>query len=396
MSFVENQNLIRSHGKTWFYRLKGGEKGQGLLDIMSDEEKALSLIVCFVNAQNIRHYSMFDSFLECVQVMMKIEDEKRCFHELVLENRNQKMRFDLDIKKVDGVDEKEIQDFIDDLLTSTINVYAELGYQLIPSRHILLFSSHGRSKWSYHIIIDGFYCENCQESQALFKKITEQMKYKERASEWLDASIYNPNHSLRILSSVKDGRKKVLEKVWRYANQDVVFEYTQTPRNDKHKIVMEFERSFISLTENCFPIPELVKKTSYDGEEKRVDDHVSDYAFRLFKSMYGDVFAYVKTVSNFILMDRVKESGCPICNRVHENENAFLMVKSKEPENGMTRHEIYFYCRRASGQKVYVGEKIDFEEREEKIVIENKPNARFQLSDLEWVSKMTKSKMLKL
>lgn len=395
MNLVENQKSLSSHGKKWLYRLKGGEKGQGLLDTMNDEEKVMSLIVCFVNSQNIRHYSKFDSFLECLQVMMKIDDEKRCFHEVVLENRNQKMRFDLDIKKVDGLDEKDIQDFIDDLISATISVYADIGYQLILAKDILLFSSHGQSKWSYHIIIDGFYCENCQEAQALFRKITDQMKYKERVSEWLDASIYNPNHSLRILNSVKDGRKKILEKVWRYANQDVVFEYSQKPRSDKHKIVMEFERSFISLTENCFPIPELVKKTSY-VEGKRVDDNVSDYAFRLFKSLYGDVFSYVRTVSNFVLMDRVKESGCPICNRVHENENAFLMVKTKETENGMTKHEIYFYCRRASGQKVYVGEKIDFEAQQEKIVIENKPNARFNLSDIEYVSKTTKNKLLNL
>lgn len=384
----------RSHGKNWVYRLKGGEKGPGLLDLLDDEAKVSALIVCFVNSQDIRHYTKFDTFLECIQVMMKIEQDIRCFHEVVLEHRNQKMRFDIDIKKTPDVTETEVKQFMDDLIDATIRVYGEIGYQIVPEKHILLFSSHGPQKWSYHIIVDGFYCENCQEASALFKKITEKMPNQERVKDWLDASIYNANHSLRILSSVKNGRKKILEKVWKFRDQEVHFEYSQKPRNEKHQIVLEFERSFISLTENCFPIPMLVKKNFYNNESEVMDDQVSDYAFRLFKSIYGDVFTHVKTVSNFVLLQRVKESGCPICNRVHESENAFLVVKTHPKENGMTRHEVFFYCRRTSGNKVLVGEKIELDQEETKsVVIENKPNAKFCLKDLEMVSKTERLKL---
>ena len=383
-----------SNGKNWVYRLKGGEKGPGLLDLLDDEAKVTALIVCFVNAQDIRHYTKFDNFIECIHVMLNVAEDKRCFHEVVLEHRNQKMRFDVDIKKTPDVSDEEVQMFMDELIETTINVYNELGYQLIPQKHILLFSSHGPSKWSYHIIIDGFYCENCNEALALFKKITEKMKSKERVSDWLDASIYNPNHSLRILSSVKSGRKKILEKVWKFKNEQICFEFSQKPRNDKHQIVLEFERSFISLTENCFPIPQLVvKDQSYKNQSCVLNDDVSDFAFRLFKSVYGNVFSHVKTVSNFVLLQRVSESGCPVCNRVHESENAFLVVKTNPKENGMTKHEIYFYCRRSTGNKVLVGEKIEMDEQEKQVIIENKPNVRFQLKDLEHVSKTRREKI---
>jgi hypothetical protein len=80
------------------------------------------------------------------------------------------------------------------------------------------------------------------------------------------------------------------------------------------------------------------------------------------------------------------ESGCPICNRVHESENAFLVIKTLPKENGITRHQIYFYCRRESGKKILIGEKVVVD-TEEKLVVENKTKGGFRLSDLMRVAK---------
>lgn len=381
-----------SFGKKWMYHLKGGEKGKGLIDTLNEDEKMSSLIVCFVNNKNIRHFSAFDNFIECIQFMLKIPVNNRSFHEIVLEKRNQKMRFDIDVKKTEKTKDEDVKIFMDDLIESIIEVYGEFGYKIIPEKHILLFSSHGKEKWSYHIVIDGFYCETCQESLALFKKITgnmrsDRMNNKETIN-WLDSSIYSANHSLRILGSVKGGRQKVLEKCWRFKDKEIFFEYSQEPRNEKHRIVMEFERSFISLTENCFPIPNLVVKNDHIYENKTIDEEISDYAFRLFRSLYGDVFKYDKTIYNFVLLERDVASGCPICDRVHENENAFLIIKSLKSEIGKTRHEIFFCCRRSDGKKLLIGEKIEQDiQSDKKIVVENKTKGIFNLSDLERVAK---------
>jgi hypothetical protein len=236
-------------------------------------------------------------------------------------------------------------------------------------------------------VIDGFYCETCQESLALFKKITEKMKNnKKETIDWLDSSIYSANHSLRILGSVKDGRKKILEKCWKFKDKEILFEYSQEPRNEKHRAVMEFERSFISLSENCFPIPNLVKnERTY--ENTTIDEEVADYAFRLFRSLYGDVFKYDKTIYNFVLLERDIESGCPICDRVHENENAFLIVKPSLSETGKLRHQIFFCCRRSDGKKILIGEKVENDTNDKKIVIENKTKGKFDILDLERVAR---------
>jgi hypothetical protein len=391
-NMTKQNSDVFSYGKKWFYRLKGDG---GLFDSIGSDQKVSSLIVCFVNGQDIRYYTCFDSFIECVQTMLRIPVEKRSFHEVVLEYRNQKMRFDVDIKKDCkyglSIVEEQVQSFMDELIQAIIDTYEEIGYQIVPSKNILLFTSHGKDKWSYHVVIDGFYCENCQEAKALYRSIT--MKMKSDNMHWLDESIYNPNHSLRILLSSKSGRIKTLEKEWKFKDQMIRFEYSEKPRNDKHQMVLEFERSFISLTENCFPIPCMVKKDLHPMQgADPVCDQVLDYSYRLFCSIYGNVFVFAKSVSNFVLLERRVESGkkiesgCPICNRVHESENAFLVIKTLPKENGITRHQIYFYCRRESGKKILIGEKVVVD-TEEKLVVENKTKGGFRLSDLMRVAK---------
>lgn len=389
---------VHSFDRKWYYRMKGGDKGPGLLDFMDDDAKVSSLIVCFVNQQEIRHFTYFDSFIECIQTMLKVQEDKRCFHEVVLEFRNQKMRFDIDIKKTEEITDEMVQLFFDNLIQTTMDVYAEIGYQLIPEKHILVFSSHGNTKWSYHIIIDGFYCENCQESMALFKLIHSRLPNGKAGSsltnEWLDGSIYNPNHSLRMLLSSKSGRVKKLEKIWKFKGKDVHFEYSEKPRNEKHQMVLEFERSFISLTENCFPIPKLTKKDPNHIPSEKINEEVSDYAYRLFCSVYGNVFKFSGMVSNFILLKRTEASGCPICDRVHEHENAFLVIKKHPEQNGMSRHEIFFNCRRTNGKMISIGEKIEITQTDTPVVIENKGNAKFSLDEMKYVSKTSIRKFL--
>ena len=108
------------------------------------------------------------------------------------------------------------------------------------------------------------------------------------------------------------------------------------------------------------------------------------------------MFQFGKGMSNFVLLQRISESGCPICERVHEKENAFLWVKMLVKENGITRYEIYFDCRRSNGKKILIGEKVVVD-TEKKVVLDRtvkKENIGFRLSDLEYVSKSNKSKFV--
>lgn len=399
---------VLSNGKKWFYRLKGDN---GLIENLSDEERALHLIVSFINVGNTRFYTSFESHSDFIQYMVKLPIEKRCFHEVVLDRRPQKMRFDLDIKRykyfeekiIEEVNEKDVQTFFDNLIESILKEFLEMGFKINPKEHILVFSSHGQQKWSYHIIIDGFYCETHQDAAELFKNITSRMKKDHQ--DWLDGSIYSVNHCLRTLGSAKeDGRIKILEKKWKYKDEEIIFEYHEQPRHDNHRLALEFERSFLTLNSNCYPLPSLSQKQALEGVEKRpekqAEEDVIHYASLLFKSLYGDICVPISSMNNMIMLSRKYPSGCPICERVHENENAFLWLKPIEESNGsqtsvFTKYEIYFHCRRAMGQKIKIGEKIivdknqirDERGEQKKVVVEKVNRGGFSLKDLKDISR---------
>jgi hypothetical protein len=278
------------------------------------------------------------------------------------------------------------------LIESIIVEFSDIGFKINPKNHILVFSSHGKEKWSYHIIIDGFYCDTHQDAGELFKRIISRMP--KDHLDWLDGSIYSVNHCLRILGSVKeDGRIKILDKKWKYKDEEILFEYPEQPRHENHRLALEFERSFLTLNSNCYPLPSFVQKQALDGVEKKpekqAEEDVIHYASLLFKSLYGDICVPIGCMNNMILLSRRYASGCPICERVHENENAFLWLKPVEESNVFTKYEIYFHCRRAIGKKIKIGEKIivDVKQVKEKVVVEKVSRGGFSLKELENISK---------
>ena len=403
---VQQNNFIYKNEMNWYFRLKGEN---GLLSSLSDEEKINHLIVSYVNPDGMRFFLAFDTYINFIKVMNGINIEKRNFHEVTLESRNQKMRFDLDIKKQymdEPVTYSMVQNFLDDLVTAIMEEYCEMGIVLSPEKNILVFSSHGKEKWSFHIIIDGYYCENSKECQELFKKITERMNPSSNHMDWLDSGIYSSNHCLRILGSCKkDGdevRIKKLETSWKFKDSEVKYEYGQEIKSEKHKLVMEFERSFITLTENCYPIPTLISSDTLEGIEKQkkilqLDEEIMDYSYRVFQSTFGDICSYVSTMSNMIMLKRNYPTGCPICDRVHEADNAFLIVKPVHTENEcIKKYDIYFDCRRSNGKRMKIGEKVVLDKttlksenspKKEEMVVQKSSRSGFNLRDLEYIAK---------
>jgi hypothetical protein len=405
MEDKHSNSFVFTQGKRWYYRLKGEN---GLLENLSDDERMSYLIISFVNPEAKRFYTFFENYIDFLWYLLKTSEDNRNFHEVTIDKRAQKMRFDIDIKKykyvndqiIDEVKFDKVQEFLDQLIQACIEQFKEFNYDLNPKKNILLFSSHGKEKWSFHLVIDGFYCDNHLEANELYKRITQRISNENL--DWLDSGIYSVNHCLRTLGSVKKGmtkedqtekRVKILEKNWIFKGEEIKFEYSQKPRNENHQLSLEFERCFITLTETCFPIPNLVKRYSAeDGiqrKETKADDLVLDFAYRLFVSTYGDIYSYHGTMGNIVMMMRNRPSGCPICQRVHENENGFLWIKPIHSENQiLNKYEVYFDCRRSNGVKIKIGEKVVLTEKEDKkLIAEKSSKVGFRLEDMEFVSK---------
>jgi hypothetical protein len=202
-----------------------------------------------------------------------------------------------------------------------------------------------------------------------------------------------------VKESKDDRRIKILEKKWIFKGEEIIFGYPETPKHDNHRLALDFERTFLTLVINSYPIPCLTQKQALEGvikKEKQAENEILDYAYRLFQSIYGNVCSYFGSMGNMIMLSRNYPSGCPICDRVHDKDNAFLYVRSVESENHvLLKYDIYFYCRRSNGKKIKIGEKTMIDEKEipkDKVIVEKKSKRGFNLKDIEYVSKTSVSK----
>ena len=75
-----------------------------------------------------------------------------------------------------------------------------------------------------------------------------------------------------------------------------------------------------------------------------------------------------RVIGRMILLQRIQKAHCSLCNRVHENENAFLSVG----ENW----NVYFYCRRDESKSINMGYVVD---NSESLEIANKVVENLQM-----------------
>ncbi len=95
------------------------------------------------------------------------------------------------------------------------------------------------------------------------------------------------------------------------------------------------------------------KRKNIFTEAIDISDEQFNEAWDLTKQLFIKIhkgfipFKINNTVSNTIVLERVKPSRCPICNVVHNNVNSFLLIIEKS---------VYFYCNRALlNKKLLIG-----------------------------------------
>ena len=111
---TKSSYYVSSDKKKWFYHLK--EDKNGLLSSLREEEKYSKLLI--VNTiNNIRYYTDFDSYIDYFSYLRNLPIHLRCCDEIILGDRSQKLRFDIDAIKSEL---ENIQDLIDELVSSLL------------------------------------------------------------------------------------------------------------------------------------------------------------------------------------------------------------------------------------------------------------------------------------
>ena len=302
-----------------------------------------NLIIC-QQLEN-RKYARFRDHLDFNSYRRKVNYRDNCFYETILEKKFRKPYFDIDMQREEDIDENDI-----------ILKIKEAINKLLADKEvvILVYSSHTKKKFSFHLLIANYYFTNCQEGKKFYQKTVELVE--EKYHSYIDSSVYKPTQQFRILNSHKfdkDNQKIFREEL--SENFSIPLKYKKFPAGLDNYLL---QISLISNTAGCqylngFEEDKKINKVLEKGFSSTSD--LEDILNIFYSIFSADVFEYHSLVDNdgnlLITFRRISPSYCQDCNRIHENENPFITV------NGIYRN-IYYYCRRKEGEEEKSGKYI--------------------------------------
>lgn len=392
----------------WYYRLKPQKEDninkKGLFSDVPRHQLSNALIVSLSwkdpkDGKEYRLFTHFKSYLEYGIFQRKLPEHERCFYEIILGESSQKPHFDIDIDDPE-IDGDKIRDA---LIDAIIIVLQNKNVTLNLSKDLLLYTSHSsashlsgpptggsnssgshltnpgvnnnKKKQSYHVVVNNYCHANNIEAKAFYHHVTEKMSPEN--AKWVDMAVYNPTQQFRIVGSRKIGsdRVKKFNKNWKYHDQEIEHEYPEKPEDPDHEYVMQLEESMVGFCGSCRFLPPFdpradQMKTYQDSEDVTQEEAIE--AIKLVgKAGNIDVndsrfpYKFLGINGPIIMLKRTKASKCKICNRVHENENPYLLVVGDEKN-------VYFCCRRSNdGKKLFLGKLNELPFEQTQVGIDN-------------------------
>jgi hypothetical protein len=377
---------VSADKKRWYYHFK--EDKNGLLKFIREDDKYNKLLI--VNTiENVRYYTDFDSYIDYFSYISNLPTYMRCCDEIILGDRNQKIRFDIDASKSEI---ENIQILLDQLISSIIEEMKLEKVNINLEKDIILCSSNNDVKFSYHLILNNWFCLDCHEAKEWYERILKNIDISYK--KFIDASIYSENHTLRIVGSTKKGeiRIKKFMTEWKYRDQIIKYKYEIIPKTENKELLLQIKNSLITYTNNCKLLPKIFDETQQRNNKNfdinfECDEKLLEAIKYKIKEIYPDEFRIDKIVNNIIICVREKESYCWNCERIHEHQHPFLYIKEIKINNKVI-YEIFYSCRRSYNKKMEKLFDICFSDKKEEMKKEKMMNQ--QIKELIYIAKKEK------
>lgn len=260
---------------------------------------------------NIEFY-IYNSVKEFYNMYINLHPIERNFSE-VIPSGKQKFRLD-----IDGIlNHRELKK----LIKIIHKIFIKIKPDLITESQIIVYDI----KTSYHIVVSGvaFESPGCcsMVSNLIMEKVNEKIP---RIVPFIDMDTYKSLQMLRL-----EGSTKYLNYRWKY-----VLGY------DKISTLKSFKKGLISYTKNCITVDtDLVVQLALDlgiyySSLPTLERYNSTESIVSNINLYDDnIFTKREVRGNMTILNRVRPSFCKECQRIHENENPYMV-------NGK------IYCRR--------------------------------------------------
>ena len=360
-------------GQKWYRRLvkKEGKKTKALLEDYDRDSLKNKVVTCFVpDYQPLRRpdgtpsriFTVFNDYIQLYSYLLKFNLEERSFFEIIFGNLAQKPHFDIDIAK-EEVDKiygetdfpqllKLGEQLLEDLIESVEVIFEELGHHLSVSKDILIYSSHGKSKISFHLVINHYCHSNNEDAKAFYDRVIANMTNPHK--NFIDPSPYSRIQQFRIIGCQKwhSNRPKFFMEKFKYKGVEYIHEYSEPFDNPSKKNLIIVYESLVSFTAGCIYLPIMTTEKSINLFENLEDldlEQIKKALDLMYSTMKNCPFQYESVTGSLIVLKRLKPSYCQICERVHQNENPMLILAG---------NSVYWNCRRNKNKKLFLG-KID-------------------------------------
>lgn len=375
----KSRSFVFIRGKRWYYRLIPNNhniKEQNsksryfrcLTDEYPIETLENKLVIGFESlrddGKSSRTFAVFDSYIELFHYQKNIPIPNRNFYEIIIGEFAQKPHFDVDIKKKEISTEENIIELAEKVKDSLINtiflVCDENSIKLDIAKDILIYQSHSDDyeKCSFHIVVHHYCHTNNHQALAFYKKIVELMP--DKYSKYIDHSVYSSKQNFRLLGNQKigSGRPKMFQNRMRYQGKYIKHIYDVDFKNEidlEKKLNLEklecLKESLVSWVNDCEYLPsfqreeERTKKQNYEDLGDLSPETVKEAEKFIGNKDFPFIVRDIK--GSVISLRRLRPSFCDICDRIHENENPYMLV---------VENNVYFCCRRNKNKKKLLGE----------------------------------------
>lgn len=366
---------MKIYGKDWYFGLKPSKEDEyksSLLDEFKLSDVAKHLIICLKpnklpgqyelfrtkEGEFYHLFALFDSYLDFYLYMLKFPIEDRNFYEVILGDSPQKPHFDIDISEKD-VDQNDNIEYIGNILYQaviqcSIETLEELSVKVNIKTDILIYSSHGSDKRSYHIIINNKCHDGNEEARAFYNTVVGKVsdilaiKYVEylKYVKFIDRAVYSKKQQFRIMGCQKYGshRPKIFLENFEYNNIEYKHEYIEEFRNDDMKKLAILYESLISFISGCSYIQSLIKPKIYNSYSTNncLDDITIDRCMKMLKEKMDYCPFSISSVDEekrTIYLKREAPSHCPICRQREPHE-------SRDPLIYISKGAVYWNCLR--------------------------------------------------
>lgn len=379
--------------KRWYFRLVQRREGdttyrsRALMDDFDINTIAHHMVVCFTPDQLPgnnkpfrtpdgdpgRLYAFFDSYLEFYEYLQRFNREERSFYEVCFGELPQKPHFDIDIERTvhdpafPGVDiDVTAETLRECVIGGCIEVLRDNKISLDMTRDILIYSSHGPDKRSYHIIINNRCHDGNKEAEAFYNSVMEKVhgytqgKYK--GFNFVDRGVYSPRQQFRLVGCQKwnSGRPKVFYEQYWYGGQQYTHTYNEDTTDPLLKKITIIYESMISFTSGCSFLPSLIPERPVNqnqlGDLPDLENTVVDKCLEMLRAKMNPCpFVKREVRGHVIILKRLAPSFCPICHPAgtekvepHKKEHPYMFIIGGK---------VYWDCRRSqhTAKKFFVG-----------------------------------------